>query len=106
MKDIDIKLLQDHPEIASSITVQMSMLDVSNLVCEVAKKTALEVKQLFKEQDKSDELLTRQQVAKLLGVTLTTLWNYEKRKVLIPLRIGGRVRYRMSDVQAAMKKND
>ena len=48
------------------------------------------------------ELLTIGQAAKVLGVTLNTLRNWEKRGVLIPYRVGPRQdrRYEMGDILA------
>lgn len=55
------------------------------------------------------ELLTRQQTAERLQVSLTTLHEWakdsdERPAVLVPLKINGRVRYRRSDVLAALKE--
>lgn len=41
-----------------------------------------------------DRLITRDEAAKKLNVTLHTLWNLEKRGELIPNRIGKKVLYR------------
>lgn len=41
-----------------------------------------------------DRLITRHEAAKLLNVTLQTLWSMEKRGELIPNRIGKKVLYR------------
>lgn len=38
-------------------------------------------------------------VAEMLSVSKPTLWRWEKSGYLIPVRIGGKVRYKMSDVK-------
>ncbi len=38
-------------------------------------------------------------VAEILSVSKPTLWRWEKSGYLIPVRIGGKVRYKMSDVK-------
>ena len=48
-------------------------------------------------------LLTRQQTAKLLGITLSTLHEWTKTGVIQGTRICTRVRYRQSDVEEALK---
>ena len=48
---------------------------------------------------KPNQYLTRQQVAELLSVDLSTVHNLSKRKVLQKLQIGGRVLYLRSDVE-------
>ena len=49
------------------------------------------------------KILTRQETAKILGVSLPTLHEWTKTGVVQGTRIGTRVRYRMSDVEAALK---
>lgn len=39
------------------------------------------------------------QVAKILDVDKSTLWRWAKRGVLIPIKVGGKNRYKMSDVK-------
>jgi excisionase family DNA binding protein len=48
-------------------------------------------------------LLTRQETAKLLGVTLPTLHEWTKNGTIQGVRIGTRVRYRMPDIESALK---
>ncbi|SOD96405.1 helix-turn-helix domain-containing protein [Spirosoma fluviale] len=55
------------------------------------------------------DLLTRRQTAETLQVSLTTLHDWatdtdDRNAVLIPLKINGRVRYRKTDVMAALKQ--
>jgi hypothetical protein len=55
------------------------------------------------------DLLTRRQTAETLQVSLTTLHDWatdtdDRPAVLIPLKINGRVRYRKTDVLAALKQ--
>ena len=55
------------------------------------------------------ELLTRRQTAETLSVSLTTLHDWAKDSddrpaVLVPFKINGRVRYRRTDVMAALKE--
>lgn len=50
-----------------------------------------------------EELLTRQQTAKLLGITLPTLSRYTRDEILIGYRIGARVRYKRSEVLGALQ---
>ena len=49
------------------------------------------------------EYLTRNETAKLLHVTLTTLSRWEKYGILRPKRVGGRVYYPIAEVENALK---
>ena len=72
-----------------------------------------ELKQVIKQAEESrlphaeptaaEELLTRQQTAKLLGITLPTLRKYTRDELLPGYRIGTRVRYKRSEVIGALQ---
>ena len=52
---------------------------------------------------------SRQKVAEILDVDLSTLHRWARSKYLIPIEIGGKRRYRMSDVKKILeggRKND
>jgi len=49
------------------------------------------------------KILTRVETAQMLGVTLPTLHEWTKNGTIQGTRIGTRVRYRMTDVEAALK---
>lgn len=38
-------------------------------------------------------------VCEILGVVKSTLWRWEKKGVLVPIKVGGKNRYKMSDVR-------
>jgi predicted DNA-binding transcriptional regulator AlpA len=48
------------------------------------------------------EYLTRNEVAEMLKVDLSTLWNWQKKGKLIPVGLGNRVYYKRSDIEAAL----
>jgi hypothetical protein len=48
------------------------------------------------------DLMTRDEVSQLLNVSLVTLHNWEKKKVLISKKVGGRVLYLREDVYAKL----
>ncbi|GAB6121180.1 helix-turn-helix domain-containing protein [Dysgonomonas termitidis] len=45
-----------------------------------------------------------EQVAKILNVDKSTLWRWRKQSYLIPIEIGGKRRYRMSDVKKILER--
>lgn len=51
-----------------------------------------------------DELLTRNDVKDLLGISLVTLHDWTKRGIIPTLRIGTRIRFKKSDVMAALNQ--
>jgi hypothetical protein len=53
----------------------------------------------------NNELLTRKEVSKLLNVSLVTLNKWEKLKILLPNKVGGRVLYIKGDVYRKLREN-
>ncbi len=100
---MDFKLLASEPELAKNITLQVNGSDLLIFADKLVQDTANEVENRVKAENKPDTLLTRQQVADMFGATLTTLWHWDKKDVLKPVRIGSKVRYRRSDVEKALK---
>ncbi|GAB6395243.1 MAG: helix-turn-helix domain-containing protein [Bacteroidales bacterium] len=45
------------------------------------------------------------QVAKILDVDVSTLWRWRKQGYLVPIEIGGKRRYRMSDIKKILEGN-
>ena len=101
---MDIDILRHHPELAKSITLTISGADLISFAETLVKDTAQEVKQAIQAENKPDELLTRQQVAEMLGVTLTTLFHWNNKGILPTIKIGNKVRYRRSDVEKALSQ--
>ena len=52
----------------------------------------------------NNKLLTRQETAELLSVSLVTLWDWTKKDILTAYRIGNKVRYKKSEVLLALQK--
>lgn len=48
--------------------------------------------------------MTREEVAQALGVTLSTLWRWNKDGYLTPVKIGNKVLYRPSDIEAMLTR--
>ncbi|HRZ32592.1 MAG TPA: helix-turn-helix domain-containing protein [Flavobacterium sp.] len=54
----------------------------------------------------NDVLLTREETAKLLSVSLVTLWDWTKKDILPAYRIGNKIRYKKSEVLNSMSKRN
>ncbi|WP_339835862.1 helix-turn-helix domain-containing protein [uncultured Flavobacterium sp.] len=85
------------------------IIQIENITVEELKnELIIEFKQLLKsfleQQEKADELLTRQETANILKVSLVTLWDWTKKDVLPAYRIGYKVRYKKSEVLESLKK--
>jgi hypothetical protein len=57
------------------------------------------------EDEKADEdtLISKQDVKERFGVSDTTLWLWGKKNYLVPVKIGRKVMYRLSDIKRMVK---
>ncbi len=84
--------------------VHVSLEDMTSIMREVVASELQKVKNLNTEvpKDDSDNILTREDVCKLLKVSTTTLYNWNNDKILVNYKVGRRVYYRKSDVLAIL----
>ena len=61
-------------------------------VCPMAAENAVE------------KLLTKSEVMEKFGVCHTTLYNWDKSGVLVPVKVGRKIHYRLGDVQALLER--
>lgn len=52
----------------------------------------------------TDKLITRDETAKLLGVSLVTLHNWVKSNILTAYRVGNKVRFKENEVLASLQQ--
>lgn len=77
--------------------------DFKKEILDDLKSFLQELKFLQKEEQTSD-YLTRQQVAKMLSIDLSTVHNWTKQGKLISHGIGNRVYYKRSEIEQAIVK--
>lgn len=54
--------------------------------------------------EKPVEYLTRQEVAKILKISVVTLAQWDKYGIIQPYRIGNRIRYKSDEIEKALMK--
>lgn len=98
MKNL-IEILQEEK---SSIKLEVSgedLLEFSNdLINRAKNELSAEIAEANKER-----YLTREEVRKICGVCDATLWHWNKKDYLKAIKIGNKVRYRMSDVRRILE---
>ena len=57
----------------------------------------------FEEKQIPEQYLTPKQTTKKLEVSLSTLWRWDKENYLKPVAIGGKRRYKLSDINEILK---
>ena len=92
-------------QLCPDITVSIKLSELIEFGKLLIAETKREFEQQIKEQN-TETYPTREEVMKILGVSTSTLWHYKKKGLLKPLDVGGRVKYRMSDVKRFMEGGD
>jgi hypothetical protein len=59
---------------------------------------------IYEIKEQPEEYLTRRQAAEMLDVDLSTLWRYDKQGYLCPVYIGGKRKYKLSDINRILGK--
>lgn len=62
-----------------------------------------QIKEL-QQQPQADRLITRDETAKLLGVSLVTLHNWTKANILTAYRVGNKVRFKENEVLSSLQQ--
>ena len=57
----------------------------------------------FEAKQAPEQYLTRKQTAEMLDVDLSTLWRWNNENYLCAVEVGGKRRYRLSDVEHILK---
>ncbi|WNI39009.1 helix-turn-helix domain-containing protein [Chryseobacterium sp. SG20098] len=83
-------------------TLQLVHVPKDELITEIEKVVikVLEALKISGQPEDEKELYTRKEVMELLGVTYSTLFNWNKKKILVPRKIGHRVYYDRKEVLA------
>jgi hypothetical protein len=97
MKDL-IKLAKECPSL--NITVQMG--ELLEMVDYCVLTTRKELEQQITDAN-TETYPSPAQVAKILDVDKSTLWRWWKQGYLVPIEVGGKRRYRMSDVKKILE---
>ena len=81
------------------ILQQLSVNDLTEIIADTFRK---EIKEL-PDQNPPEQYLTRKETAKLLQISLVTLRDWSVKGILQSYKIGGRIRYKKSDLDEALK---
>lgn len=86
----------------NNVTLAISANDLKEWHKEVIAETKKELEEAVI-ADKVETYISAKQVAVMLSVDLSTLWRWEKRGYLVPAKIGGKRRYKYSEVKSILE---
>lgn len=89
-----IQLAKECPGLQVTITLG-ELVEANNLLIEETKR---QLEQRINDE-KSETYPSREKVMEILDVSVATLYRWQKSGYLVPLTIGGKRRYKMSDVK-------
>lgn len=99
MKPNIVELAKQYPEL--NLTVRAG--ELVEVIDYCVNKTRKELEQQITDAN-TETYPSPDQVAKILDVNKSTLWRWQKAGYLIPIEIGGKRRYKMSDIKKILEK--
>lgn len=86
--------------------LQIENTESSELIPKILNGLKEILKEHSKDSENSEILLTRAETAQMLSISLVTLWKYTKDDVIPAYRIGTKIRYKKSQILAALKQKN
>lgn len=92
------ELANEYPE----LTINVKLRDLLECNRQLIKETKEELTQQIAEANE-ESYPTVEEVVSMLNISKTTLWRWAKLRYLNPIEIGGKRRYKMSDVKKLLE---
>lgn len=93
--------LKDLLRESGNITIAVSLSDLKQFAVDIIESTKKELEDVVI-ADKAETYPSPKRVSEILDVDASTLWRWNKRGYLCHAEVGGKRRYRMSDVNAIL----
>lgn len=93
-----VTLAKECPGLQVTITLG-DLIEANTMLIADTKK---ELEQLITDQN-AETYPSREKVMEMLDVSQSTLWRWQKAGYLVPLNVGGKRRYKMSDVKRILE---
>ena len=104
MKHDLIQLAEQYPGLTISVSLDDLLTAGRTLADELLDNLVQTHDELPAPSKDEEELLTKEEARKKLGVSVTTLWRWAQDGYLTPVKVGVQVRYRLSDINAILFK--
>ncbi len=89
----------------NSMIVQMTIGDLKSMMTQIIEEVMKQNNDKKPKKEQGDKLMTREQVEKFLGVSDTTLHNWNNNGELPAKKIGRRVYYSKEEIVAKLKSS-
>ena len=86
--------------------IQIENTNANDFKNEIVKDVTNALKEIAGTMQNSDSnaILTRHETASMLNISLVTLWQWTKNNTLPAYKIGGKVRYKKSEILESLQK--
>jgi excisionase family DNA binding protein len=99
MSAILYELLNESP----NLKIEISLANLIEAMDYCVSKTRKELEQMIQDEN-VEKYLSPDKAAEFLDVTKPTLWRWDKRNYLKPVSVGGKKRYKYSDLKRILEK--
>lgn len=87
----------------ANVTISITAGELADFADDLVDKTRRKLEKSIAE-NQSEVFYSKEQVCRILSINPSTLWNWDKRDYLKPIRVGGMNRYRKSDIDTILGK--
>lgn len=91
--------IQNLLDSGANVSVVVSVADLKEFAMTIINETL----ELRMKEFKKETYLSPDEVAEKLGVSTNTLWRWNRDKYLMPIKMGRKSRYKLSDVEKLME---
>ncbi len=94
--------IQQLAQCAPAINLTITAADLKEFAVLLIAETKAELEQSISDS-KAETYLSSEKVMQMMEISKTTLWRWKQRGYLVPVRVGGNERYRMSDINKILE---
>mgnify|MGYP002627020877 CR=1 FL=1 len=94
--------IQELAQCAPQINLTVTAADLRDFATELISQTKAELEQTITDS-KAESYLSSEKVMEMLEISKTTLWRWKQRGYLVPVRVGGNERYKLSDIKKILE---
>lgn len=94
--------IQELAQCAPSINLTITAGDLKEFATQLIAETKEQLEQSISDS-KAETYLSSEKVMQMMEISKTTLWRWKQRGYLVPVRVGGNERYRLSDINKIME---
>ena len=94
--------IQELAQFAPTINLTITAGDLKEFATQLIAETKEQLEQSISDS-KAETYLSSEKVMQMMEISKTTLWRWKQRGYLVPVRVGGNERYRLSDIKKIME---